>query len=97
VEFGIQAVLAVGEGLTCGQFLADRALGADCCARHSWVRASNRRFPAEFDRVTHKWRHLIGNSFGTLKEYRGIAPRCCKVDERFSAFISLAATAIRFK
>jgi hypothetical protein len=34
VEFGIQAVLAVGEGLTCGQFLADRALGAN------WLRAA---------------------------------------------------------
>ena len=56
---------------------------------------SNRRFPAEFDRDTYKWRHLIENFFGKLKEYRGIAMRCCKTDESFTAFISLAATVIR--
>jgi hypothetical protein len=31
----------------------------------------NRRFPAEFDCDTYKWRHLIENFFGKLKEYRG--------------------------
>ena len=92
-------------GLTCGQLLADRAFDAD------WLREaltgagiepvippkSNRRFPAEFDRETYKWRHLIENLFGRLKEYRGIAMRCCKTDESFSAFIALAATVIRLR
>jgi transposase len=55
----------------------------------------NRRFPAEFDRHTYKWRHLIENFFGKLKEYRGIALHCCKTDASFSAFISLAATVIQ--
>ena len=54
-------------------------------------------FPAEFDRETYKWRHLIENLFGRLKEYRGIAMRCCKTDESFSAFIALAATVIRLR
>ena len=53
--------------------------------------------PAEFDRETCKWRHLIENLFGRLKEYRGIAMRCCKTDESFSAFIALAATVIRLR
>ena len=58
---------ALIDGLTCGQLLADRAFDAD------WLREaltgagiepvippkSNRRFPAEFDRETYKWRHLI--------------------------------------
>lgn len=93
------------EGLTCGQFLADRAFDAD------WLRdaltekgiepvippKSNRRFPAEFDRYTYKWRHLIENFFGKLKEYRGIATRCCKTDSSFSAFIAIAATVIRLR
>ena len=71
------------EGLTCDQFLADRAFDAN------WLREaltsagiepvippkSNRRFPAEFDRHTYKWRHLVENFFGKLKEYRGIAMR----------------------
>ena len=91
------------QGLNCGHLLADRAFDAN------WLRdmltgagitavippKSNRRFPAEFDRDTYKWRHLIENFFGKLKEYRGIAMRCCKTDESFSAFISLAATVIR--
>jgi transposase len=92
-------------GLACGQFLADRAFEAN------WLREaltdagiqpvippkSNRRFPAEFDRHTYKWRHLIENFFGKIKEYREIAMHCCKTDESFRAFISLAATIIRLK
>lgn len=101
----LRGTAALIEGLSCGQFLADRAFDAN------WLRdaltdagitavippKSNRRFPAQFDRDTYKWRHLIENFFGKLKEYRGIAMRCCKTDESFSAFISLAATIIRLK
>jgi hypothetical protein len=39
---------------------------------------SNRRFPADFDRDTYKWRHLIENFFAKLKEYADIAMRFCK-------------------
>ena len=101
----LRGTAALIEGLTCGQFLADRAFDAN------WLREalaeagveavippkSNRRFPAEFDRDTYKWRHLIENFFGKLKEYRGIAMRCCKTDESFSAFISLPETVIRLR
>ena len=90
-------------GLACGKLLADRAFDAN------WLREvlieakieavippkSNRRFPAEFDRHTYKWRHLIENFFGKLKEFRGIAIRYCKTDESFTAFVSLAASVIR--
>ena len=98
-----QAPAALIEGLTCDQFLADRAFDAN------WLREaltsagiepvippkSNRRFPAEFDRHTYKWRHLVENFFGKLKEYRGIAMRSCKTDDSFKAFISLAAIVIQ--
>ena len=101
----LRGTAALLEGLTCGQFLADRAFDAD------WVQEaliekkiepvippkSNRRFPAEFDRETYKWRHLIENFFGKLKEYRGIAMRCCKTDSSFSAFVAIAATIIRLR
>ena len=101
----LRGTAALIEGLTCGQFLADRAFDAN------WLRdalteagiepvippKSNRRLPAEFDREAYKWRHLIENFFGKLKEYRGIAMRCCKTDESFSAFIALAATVIRLR
>lgn len=91
--------------LAAGYLLADRAFDAD------WLRSdlaerdivpvipprSNRRFPAEFDRETYKWRHLIENFFGKLKENRGIAMRSCKTDHSFIAFIALAATIILTK
>ena len=89
--------------LSGGQLLADRAFDANWL-REALAKAgveavippkSNRRFPAEFDRHTYKWRHLIENFFGKLKEYRGIATRCCKTDTSFTAFIAIAATVIR--
>ena len=101
----LRGTAALLEGLTCGQLFADRAFDAN------WVREalegagieavippkSNRRFPAEFDCYTYKWRHLIENFFGKLKEFRGIATRCCKTDSSFSAFIALVATVIRLR
>ena len=93
------------DGLSCGHLLADRAFDAN------WLRQvlseakieavippkSNRRFPAEFDQETYKWRHLIENFFQKIKEYRGIATRFCKTDTSYTALISLAATVIRLK
>ncbi len=85
--------------------LADRASDAD------WLRTaldeqnttavippkSNQRFPATFDKDVYKWRHLIEDCFGKLKEDRGIATRSCKTDLSFAAFISLAATVIQLR
>ena len=92
-------------GLACGKLLADRAFDAN------WLREalteakieavippkSNRRFPAAFDRDTCKWRHLIENFVGKLKEFRAIATRYCKTDESFTALISIAAPVIRLR
>ena len=55
---------------------------------------SNRTFPAEFDNETCKWRYLIENYFGKLKENRGIAMRSCKTDQSFKAFIPVAPKAL---
>ena len=101
----LRGTAALIEGLTCDHLLADRAFDAnwlrDMLAKAAITAVippkSNRRFPPEFDRDTYKWRHLIENFFGKLKEYRGIAMRSCKTDESFSAFIALAATVIRTK
>ena len=101
----LRGTAALIEGLSCQKLLADRAFDAD------WVRKAlaearteavippktNRRFAAEFDQDTCKWRHLIENSFAKLKEYRGIAMRCCKTDTSCSAFTAIAATVIRLK
>lgn len=88
------------EDLTAGYVLADRAFDAD------WLRDAlmaheiapvippkrNRKSPADYDAEVYKWRHLIENFFGSLKDNRGIATRYCKTDTSFSAFISIAAT-----
>jgi transposase len=101
----LRGTAALLDGLTCGQFLADRAFDANR-VREALSEAkiepvippkSNRRFPADFDRHTYTWRHLIENFFGKLKEFRGIATRCCKKDSSFSAFRALAATIIRLR
>jgi transposase len=101
----LRGTAALIEGLSCRQLPADRAFDANR-VREALAEAgieavvppkSNRRFPAEFDRDTCKWRHLIGNFFGKLKEYRGIAMRCCKTDTSCSAFIAIVATVIRLR
>ena len=99
------AVPELIEGLRANHLLADRAFDAN------WLRTaldaqqitpvippkSNRRFPATFDKDKYKWRHLIENYFGKLKENWGIAMRSCKTDQSFAAFISLAATVTQLR
>ena len=101
----LRGTAALIERFSGGKLLADRAFDANWL-REALAKAgveavippkSNRRFPAEFDRHTYKWRHLIENFFGKLKEYRGIATRCCKTDTSFTAFIAIAATVIRLR
>ena len=96
----LRGVPEVIEGLAAYQLLADRAFGAD------WLRdipklndiapvippKRNRISPTDYDAEAYKWRHLIENFFGSLKDNRGIATRYCKTDTSFSAFISIAAT-----
>ena len=53
-----------------------------------------RRSPLEIDPEVYKWRHLIENFFGKLKEFKRIAMRSDKTDTSFSALIHLAAAVI---
>ena len=93
---------ALISGLSTGYLLADRAFDADWLRENLLKRniipvippKSNRKLPAEFDKETYKWRHLIENYFGKLKENRGIAMRSCKTDQSFKAFISIGAALI---
>jgi transposase len=67
--------------LSAGHLLVDRAFDADWLRNDLKDRSvtsvippkSNQKFPTEFDKETYKWRHLIENYFGKLKENRGIA------------------------
>ena len=104
----LRAVPELIEGLCADHLLADHLL-ADRAFDADWLRAaleaqnitpvippkSTRRFPATFDKETYKWRHLIENYFGKLKENRGIAMRSCKTDQSFAAFVAVAATTLQ--
>ena len=56
-----------------------------------------RKQPATYDEEIYTWRDLVENFFQKIKDYRGIATRYCKTDSSFTAFISLAATALWIK
>ena len=53
-----------------------------------------RKAPLVIDQEVYKWRHLIENLFGKLKEFKRIAMRSDKTDQSFAAMIHLAATVI---
>ena len=53
-----------------------------------------RKEPLDIDRDIYKWRHLIENFFGTLKEFKRIAMRACKTDTSFAAMIYLSSAVI---
>ena len=50
--------------------------------------------PPLIDAEIYKWRHLIENFFGKLKEFKRIAMRADKTDQSFSALIYLAGAVI---
>ena len=50
--------------------------------------------PLPLDQEMYKWRHLIENFFGKLKEFKRIAMRADKTDQSFTSMIYLAATVI---
>jgi transposase len=48
----------------------------------------------DIDKDIYKWRHLIENFFGKLKEFKRIAMRSDKTDDSFEAMIYLATAVI---
>ena len=50
--------------------------------------------PLDIDKDIYKWRHLIENFFGKLKEFKRIAMRSDKTDQSFEAMIYLATAVI---
>jgi len=53
--------------------------------------------PLDIDKDIYKWRHLIENFFGKLKEFKRIAMRSDKTDSSFEAMIYLATAVIHSK
>ncbi len=50
--------------------------------------------PLNIDAEIYKWRHLIENFFGKLKEFKAIAMRACKTDASFEAMIYVCSAII---
>lgn len=49
------------------------------------------------EEMYYRWRHLIENFFGKLKDFKRIAMRSDKTDDSFSAMIYIAAAVINSK
>ena len=90
------------DGLDFGALLADKAFDsnkiiADLDQRGAKVVISQhprRTCPLQIDEEMYKWRHLVENFFGKLKEFKRIAMRADKTDQSFKAIIYLAAAVI---
>jgi len=82
-------------GINFGGLLADKAFDAnwiidelnDRGAMICISQRPQRKEPLGIDLEIYKWRHLIENFFGKLKEFKRIAMRSDKTDESFSAMI----------
>lgn len=90
------------EGVSFDALIADKAFDsnaiiADLDARGAKVVISQhprRAKPLAIDEEMYKWRHLIENFFGRLKEFKRIAMRADKTDQSFASMIHLVAAVI---
>jgi transposase len=101
-RFDTVGVAPLIDGVNFGALIADKAFDsnaiiADLDARGAKVVISQhprRTKPLVIDAEMYKWRHLIENFFGKLKEFKRIAMRADKTDQSFAAIIHLAAAVI---
>ena len=90
------------DGLAFGALIADMAFDSNAIiadvnqrgARAVIAQHPRRASPLSLDADLYKWRHLIENFFGKLKEFKRIAMRADKTDQSFTAAIYLAAAVI---
>jgi len=89
-------------GLAFGGLIADMAFDSNAIiadldqrgAKAVIAQHPRRASPLAIDADLYKWRHLIENFFGKLKDFKRIAMRPDKTDLSFSAAIYLAAAVI---
>ena len=85
-----------------GGLIADKAFDsnsiiADLVQRGAKIVISQhprRAQPLDIDLEVYKWRHLIENFFGKLKEFKRVAMRSDKTDTSFTAMIYLGSAII---
>ena len=90
------------DGLSFGALIADAAFDSDAIiaslkergAKAVIAQHPRRTHKPPIDQEMYKWRHLIENFFGKLKEFKRIAMRADKTDSSFAAIIHLAAAVI---
>lgn len=83
-------------------FIADKAFDANWLVAALDERGAKivisqmprRKAPLAIDEEIYKWRHLIENFFGKLKEFKRVAMRSDKTDTSFAAMIYLGAAVI---
>lgn len=93
------------DGLTFGALLADKAFDANHLRQTLTKRDAQAVIPARRHRISHiphdetayKWRHLIENYFGKIKEFRGVNTRYDKTDSSYQATWNIAATIIALR
>ena len=101
-RFDTVGVAPLIEGIAFGALIADKAFDsnaiiADLNKRGAKIVISQhprRAIPIAIDAEMYKWRHLIENFFGKLKEFKRIAMQADKTDQSFEAIIYLAAAVI---
>jgi transposase len=90
------------EGLAFDALIGDKAFDSNIIIAELDARGAKavisqhprRAKPLAIDEEMYKWRHLIENFFGRLKEFKRIAMRACKTDQSFASMIHLGAAVI---
>ena len=98
-RFDTVGVAPLIEGVEFGGLIADKAFDSDAILAALDERGAKivisqhprRSQPLDIDGEIYKWRHLIENFFGKIKEFKRIALRADKTDQSFEAMIYLAA------
>ena len=101
-RFDTIGVAPLIDGVEFDALIADKAFDSDAIIAALNERGAKivisqhprRSKPLAIDAEMYKWRHLIENFFGKLKEFKRIALRAEKTDQSFAAMIHPAAAVI---